>query len=71
MIVAFVGAVISLAVAFGLQLSAEQTAAIIAVVQIALGLITRSQVTAPANLYEAASNILEPLAAPYIPDDNT
>ena len=45
MIVAFVGAVISLAVAFGLQLSADQTAAIIAVVQILLGLITRSQVT--------------------------
>lgn len=45
MIVALVGAVISLTVAFGLSVTAEQTAAIVAVVQIALGLITRSRVT--------------------------
>lgn len=48
LILALVGAVISLAVAFGLSLSAEQTGAIVAVVQIVLGLITRSQVT-PTN----------------------
>jgi hypothetical protein len=50
MIVAFVGAVITLLVSFGLNLSDQQTGAIIAVVTVLLGLITRSQVTAPANL---------------------
>lgn len=52
MVLAFVGAVISLGVAFGLQLTAEQTGAILAVVQIALGLITRSQVTPTSQLGE-------------------
>ena len=45
MVLALVGALISLGVSFGLQLSAEQTGAIMAVTQIVLGLITRSQVT--------------------------
>ncbi len=45
MILALVGALISLGVAFGLSLTAEQTGAIVAVVQIVLGLITRTQVT--------------------------
>lgn len=45
MVLAFVGAVIALGVSFGLNLTAEQTGAILAVVQITLGLITRSQVT--------------------------
>jgi cytochrome bd-type quinol oxidase subunit 2 len=45
MILALVGAVIALGVSFGLSLTAEQTGAILAVVQIVLGLITRSQVT--------------------------
>lgn len=45
MILALVGALISLGVAFGLELTAEQTGAIVAVTQIVLGLITRTQVT--------------------------
>lgn len=45
MVLAFVGAVISLGVTFGLHLTAEQIGATMAVVQIGLGLITRSQVT--------------------------
>ena len=50
MVLALVGAVISLGVAFGLELTAEQTGAILALVQIILGLITRSQVTPTATL---------------------
>ena len=45
MVVAFVGAVLTLGMAFGLSLTLEQTGAILAVVQIALGLVTRSQVS--------------------------
>lgn len=45
MIVAFVQAILVLAVTFGLNLTPEQTAAILAVAALALGLITRSQVT--------------------------
>jgi hypothetical protein len=45
MVLAFVQAVIVLLVAFGLQLQPEQTAAILALTAILLGLITRSQVT--------------------------
>ena len=45
MIVALVQAVIVLAVAFGLRLEPEQTAAILALTAIVLGLITRSQVS--------------------------
>ena len=45
MVLAFVQAVIVLAVSFGLQLSPEQTAAILALTAVGLGLITRSQVT--------------------------
>lgn len=47
MVVAFVQAVIVLGVSFGLHLTPEQTAAILAVTAVALGLITRTQV-APA-----------------------
>lgn len=45
MIVAFIQAILVLAVTFGLQLTPEQTAAILAVSALALGLITRSQVS--------------------------
>lgn len=45
MVVALVQAIIVLAVSFGLQLSQEQTAAILALTAVVLGLITRSQVS--------------------------
>lgn len=45
MIVAFIQAVLVLAVTFGLRLTPEQTAAILAVAALALGLITRSRVS--------------------------
>lgn len=45
MVLAFVQCLIVLGVAFGLKLSPEQTAAILALTAVALGLITRSQVT--------------------------
>ena len=45
MILSAVQAVIVLAVSFGLQLSPEQTGAILALTAVVLGLITRSQVT--------------------------
>lgn len=45
MVVAFVQALLVLAVTFGLNLSQEQTAAILAVVALFLGLVTRSQVS--------------------------
>jgi len=44
-IVALVSAVIALAVSFGLDLSTEQVGAIMAVVTIVAGLVTRSKVT--------------------------
>ena len=44
-IVAFVQAIIVLAVTFGLRLTPEQTGAILAVVALGLGLVTRSQVS--------------------------
>lgn len=50
MVVAFVGAVITLLVAFGLNLTDQQIGAIIAVVTLLLGLITRSQVSSPATV---------------------
>jgi len=50
MIVAFVQAVIVLGVSFGLKLTPEQIGAILAVSALILGLVTRTQVTAPANL---------------------
>ena len=45
MVVALIQAVLVLAVTFGLKLTPEQTAAILAVAALALGLITRSRVT--------------------------
>lgn len=45
MVLALVQAVIVLGVSFGLQLSSDQTAAILAVTAVVLGLITRSRVT--------------------------
>jgi len=45
MVLAFVNALITLGVSFGLKLSIEQTAAILVVVQLAIGLVTRSQVS--------------------------
>jgi hypothetical protein len=44
MVLAFVQAIIVLAVSFGLQLTAEQTGAILALTAVALGIITRTQV---------------------------
>lgn len=45
MVLAFIQAVIVLAVTFGLSLTPEQTGAILTLSAVALGLITRSQVT--------------------------
>ena len=45
LVLAFVQALIVLAVTFGLRLTPEQTGAILAVAALALGLITRSRVT--------------------------
>lgn len=45
MVRAFIGSVISLAASFGLDLSGEQTGALMAVVTLGLGLWTRSKVT--------------------------
>ena len=44
-IVAFVEAVLVLAIAFGFDLTAEQLAAIVTVATLALGVLVRSQVT--------------------------
>jgi hypothetical protein len=44
-VVAFVQAVIALAVAFGLELTPEQVGAVVATTALALGLVTRSRVT--------------------------
>ena len=49
MVLALVQAVIVLGVAFGLHLEPEQTAAILALTAIVLGLITRSQVSPTAT----------------------
>lgn len=45
MVVAFVQAVIVLAVSFGLELTPVQTGAILALAAVGLGLLTRSRVT--------------------------
>jgi hypothetical protein len=45
MVLALVQCVIVLAVSFGLQLQPEQTAAILALTAVVLGLITRTQVS--------------------------
>jgi uncharacterized protein (DUF697 family) len=45
MVLAFVQCVIVLGVSFGLQLTPEQTGAILALTAVILGLITRSQVS--------------------------
>lgn len=50
MVVALIQAILVLGVSFGLKLTPEQTAGILTISAIVLGLITRSQVTAPANL---------------------
>jgi hypothetical protein len=44
-IVSLVSAIIALAVSFGLDISSEQTGAIMAVVVLVAGIVTRSQVT--------------------------
>ena len=44
-IVALVGSIIAVAVAFGADLTGEQTGAILAAVTLLLGLVTRTQVT--------------------------
>jgi pyrroline-5-carboxylate reductase len=45
MVVAFIQALIAMGLAFGLNLSDEQFAAIITVTSLGVGLLTRSQVT--------------------------
>ena len=45
MVLAFVQALIVLLVSFGLQLTTDQTAAILALTAVVLGLITRSKVS--------------------------
>ena len=45
MVLAFVQCLIVLGVSFGLQLTPEQTGAILALTAVVLGLVTRSQVT--------------------------
>lgn len=50
MVLALVGAVIALGVSFGLKLTLEQTGAILALTQIVLGLITRTQVSPSAKV---------------------
>jgi hypothetical protein len=60
MIVALVQAVIVLGVAFGLNLSADQIGGILALVAIALGLVTRSQVSSPATV----AKLIAPRIAP-------
>jgi len=72
MIVALVQAALVMGVSFGLNLTPDQIAGILAVSAVVLGLVTRSQVTPPANLAEVAANIEAvdgPLAAPYIPGE--
>jgi hypothetical protein len=44
-LVSLVSAILSLGVSFGLQLSAEQTGAILTVFQLTAGVVTRSQVS--------------------------
>ena len=44
-VISFVGALLALAVAFGFHLTADQTAALMAVVTLAVGFVTRSQVS--------------------------
>jgi len=44
-VISFVGALIALAVAFGFHLTADQTAALMAVATLAVGFVTRSQVS--------------------------
>lgn len=44
-IISFVGALLALAVAFGFHLSADQTAALMGVVTLTVGFVTRSQVS--------------------------
>ena len=44
-VISFVGALIALAVAFGFHLTTDQTAALMAVATLAVGFVTRSQVS--------------------------
>lgn len=57
MVLAFVQAIIVLAVSFGLSLTPEQTGAILAVTAVALGLWTRSQVYSPASVNEIVEEL--------------
>lgn len=51
-IIAAIEAIIGLFIAFGLNLSGEQVAAIMTVAVVILGLVTRSQVTPVAQLHD-------------------
>ena len=59
MILAFVGSVLTLLIAFGTNLSKEQMGAILAVTSSGLGLITRSQVTSPQGLQDLKPSVLK------------
>lgn len=54
MVVAGVQAILGLLLSFGLQLTTEQVGAILALTAVALGLITRTQVTSPATMEKIA-----------------
>jgi len=61
MIVSFIGALLVLGVSFGLHLTDQQKAAILAVVPLLCGLLTRTQVTAPATLARKFASRVPPL----------
>lgn len=68
MVLAFVQAVIVLGVSFGLALTPEQTAAILALTAVVLGLITRAKVVPNGSVAAVAAAAPDAaLAAPYIP----
>lgn len=66
-IVSLISAIVALAVSFGANLSGDQVGAIMAVVVIVAGLVTRTQVTpaakADAAVNEAVSNVYQEFEA--------
>lgn len=55
-IVSLISAIVALAVSFGANLTGDQVGAIMAVVVIVAGLVTRTQVTPAARVNEAVTN---------------
>jgi len=71
MVLALVQAVIVLGISFGLSLTVEQTAAILAITAVVLGLITRSVVTpvgSPALPVGTVVEVIQPGATPNTTD---